>query len=196
MRAGQRRDWDIGGILFRAQGSGLRAVMVQRLEPDMSRAGAGATRGHVHSEYAPPLSFLTEVMAGFLRDRSACPAITASCGSMLLPTNSPYGSTRKPARFRWKSASIPALSCDAPRCPSCATSSKDLPRRSGREHVHFLNIAAGSLAETRYLVDLSARLGLLSQGAAAALEQSAAAVASQLETMIRRLLGRESREKR
>lgn len=69
-------------------------------------------------------------------------------------------------------------------------------RRSGREHVHFLNIAAGSLAETRYLVDLSARLGLLSQGAAAALEQSAAAVASQLETMIRRLLGRESREKR
>ena len=37
-------------------------------------------------------------------------------------------------------------------------------RRSGREYVNFLNIATGSAAEVRYLIDLSCRLGFLSRG--------------------------------
>jgi four helix bundle protein len=35
-------------------------------------------------------------------------------------------------------------------------------RDSTTEYLNFLNIAAGSASETRYLVDLSARLGLMS----------------------------------
>src|SRR3954469_6380425 len=34
-------------------------------------------------------------------------------------------------------------------------------RRTAREYGHFLNIATGSVFETRYLLSLSARLGLL-----------------------------------
>jgi four helix bundle protein len=37
-------------------------------------------------------------------------------------------------------------------------------RRSGREYVNFLNIATGSATEVRYLIDLSCRLGFLSEG--------------------------------
>ena len=37
-------------------------------------------------------------------------------------------------------------------------------RRSCREYVHFLNIATGSASEVRYLIDLSCRLGFLSEG--------------------------------
>lgn len=36
-------------------------------------------------------------------------------------------------------------------------------RRTTSEYVHFLNIAAGSAAETRYLVDLANRLGFISE---------------------------------
>jgi four helix bundle protein len=35
-------------------------------------------------------------------------------------------------------------------------------RRTTREYVHFLNIANGSSAEARYLVDVAHRLGLIS----------------------------------
>ena len=34
-------------------------------------------------------------------------------------------------------------------------------RRSKHEYLHFLNVAAGSASEARYLVDLSSRLGLI-----------------------------------
>lgn len=45
---------------------------------------------------------------------------------------------------------------------------EDSARKTGREYLQFLNIAIGSAAETRYLLDLSCRLGLLTttQGAA------------------------------
>jgi len=34
-------------------------------------------------------------------------------------------------------------------------------RRTTAEYVHFLNIAAGSASEARYLVDISRRLGVI-----------------------------------
>ncbi len=34
-------------------------------------------------------------------------------------------------------------------------------RRTTREYLNFLNIAAGSAAETRYLLELASRLGML-----------------------------------
>jgi four helix bundle protein len=37
-------------------------------------------------------------------------------------------------------------------------------RRSGYEYLNFLNIAAGSATEARYLVELSNRLGFVSEG--------------------------------
>lgn len=36
-------------------------------------------------------------------------------------------------------------------------------RKTDREYCNFLNIATGSASETRYLVDLAARLGFVSQ---------------------------------
>src|SRR5215471_2603209 len=38
-------------------------------------------------------------------------------------------------------------------------------RRSTREYLHFLNVAAASAAEAQYLVDLSRRLGIVRQPA-------------------------------
>lgn len=43
-------------------------------------------------------------------------------------------------------------------------------RRTAAEYVNFLNIAAGSAAEARYLIDLASRLRLLSEGDAIVLE--------------------------
>lgn len=43
-------------------------------------------------------------------------------------------------------------------------------RKTDREYCNFINIATGSASETRYLVDLAARLGLISQRVAQALD--------------------------
>jgi four helix bundle protein len=43
-------------------------------------------------------------------------------------------------------------------------------RRTDREYCNFLNIATGSAAETRYLLDLAARLGVMPAPVAAAFE--------------------------
>lgn len=43
-------------------------------------------------------------------------------------------------------------------------------RKTDREYCNFLNIAPGSASETRYLVDLASRLGLISQRVAQALD--------------------------
>ena len=43
-------------------------------------------------------------------------------------------------------------------------------RRTDREYCNFLNIATGSAAETRYLLDLAARLGFMSAQVAATFE--------------------------
>jgi four helix bundle protein len=42
-------------------------------------------------------------------------------------------------------------------------------RRTAREYLHFVNIALGSAAETRYLLNLAARLELLPASVASAL---------------------------
>ncbi len=44
-------------------------------------------------------------------------------------------------------------------------------RRTLAEYVNFLNIATGSAAEARYLIDLASRLGFLSHDEAVVLEQ-------------------------
>ena len=43
-------------------------------------------------------------------------------------------------------------------------------RRTAAEYVNFLNIASGSAAEARYLIDLASRLGMLLEDEATALE--------------------------
>lgn len=42
-------------------------------------------------------------------------------------------------------------------------------RRTEREYLHFVNIALGSAAETRYLLDLATRLGFLAAADAVSL---------------------------
>jgi four helix bundle protein len=46
-------------------------------------------------------------------------------------------------------------------------------RSTDRAFAHFLDVAAGSAAETRYLVDLSCRLGYVDAARAAAFDDSA-----------------------
>lgn len=58
-------------------------------------------------------------------------------------------------------------------------------RRTRREYVQFLTVAAGSLAELRYLADLSARLGLLTREIQSPIDQEAATLAAGLEALIR-----------
>ena len=60
-------------------------------------------------------------------------------------------------------------------------------RRTTAEYCHFLNIAAGSLAETRYLSELASRLGYLPTGVVASIEREARILASGLEALIRAL---------
>jgi four helix bundle protein len=66
-------------------------------------------------------------------------------------------------------------------------------RRTGAEYVSFLNVSAGSAAEVRYLVDLSARLGLVAHSDAAALDTDYTALLAGLCALIRSLT-RDSRE--
>ncbi len=65
-------------------------------------------------------------------------------------------------------------------------------RQSTAEYCHFLNVAAGSAAEARYLAGLSARLGLLRQTTSAALEDRFATLSARLEALIRALRRLES----
>ena len=60
-------------------------------------------------------------------------------------------------------------------------------RRSTSEYVSFLNIAAGSAAEARYLVDLSSRLGFVVEADRVALTGDYAELAAGLQALIRAL---------
>jgi four helix bundle protein len=60
-------------------------------------------------------------------------------------------------------------------------------RRSTAEYCRFIDIASGSLAELRYLVDLSARLGYLSPGDKSSIEARAESLAASLERLVRAL---------
>lgn len=60
-------------------------------------------------------------------------------------------------------------------------------RRTTSEYVSFLNVAAGSAAEARYLVDLSARLGYVKAPDRDLLDAEYASLSAQLEALIRSL---------
>ena len=60
-------------------------------------------------------------------------------------------------------------------------------RRSIGEYCNFLNIAAGSASEARYLVELSARFGFLSQHDADALTVSYTELCARLQALINSL---------
>ena len=75
-------------------------------------------------------------------------------------------------------------------CVSIATNIVEgAARRGEREFVNFLNIAAGSAAESRYLIALSARLGFVAPDQAEQFENRFRKLCAQLESLIRSLRG-------
>jgi four helix bundle protein len=60
-------------------------------------------------------------------------------------------------------------------------------RRSTREYLNFVNIAAGSAFETRYLVDLAARLGFMPTAKAAKLVAQYTVLAKSLVNLLNAL---------
>ena len=60
-------------------------------------------------------------------------------------------------------------------------------RRTTREYVNFLNIAAGAAAETRYLSEVSERFGYLTPLESAELKSAYTQLCAQLEALIRSL---------
>jgi four helix bundle protein len=66
-------------------------------------------------------------------------------------------------------------------------------RRSLQEYVNFLNIATGSAAESRYLIDLAKRLGFIREHTAGELGQDYERLIAQLLALVHSLesLGRE-----
>jgi four helix bundle protein len=60
-------------------------------------------------------------------------------------------------------------------------------RRTTKEYLSFINIAAGSASEARYLVDLSSRLGLLDQADGEKLTASYTELAARLNALMRSL---------
>ncbi len=62
-------------------------------------------------------------------------------------------------------------------------------RRSTAEYVSFLNISSGSAAEARYLIDLAARLALVTPGDAISLEAGYRELSAGLCALISALAG-------
>jgi four helix bundle protein len=60
-------------------------------------------------------------------------------------------------------------------------------RRTTREYVHFLNVAAGSAAEVEYLVTVAVRLEILAEGEADHLVRGYAKLSASLRAMLRSL---------
>jgi four helix bundle protein len=69
-------------------------------------------------------------------------------------------------------------------------------RRTLAEYVNFLNIAAGSAAEARYLFDLASRLGMLLEDEANALEGGYRELSASLCALIASLDPPDSRSRR
>ena len=65
-------------------------------------------------------------------------------------------------------------------------------RRTGREYLHFLNIALGSACEARYLLSLAHRLGFLKKADAEHMSARSSAVVKTLAGLMR-ALDRDSR---
>ena len=62
-------------------------------------------------------------------------------------------------------------------------------RRTTREYLNFINIAAGSATEARYLADVSRRLGYLSDKDAAELVSRYAELSAKLQALLAALSG-------
>ena len=62
-------------------------------------------------------------------------------------------------------------------------------RRTAREYLNFLNIARGSAAELRYLIDLTAELGLLTEEESRTLSDQADWLIRRLQALIRQIEG-------
>jgi four helix bundle protein len=60
-------------------------------------------------------------------------------------------------------------------------------RRTTREYLRFLNVAAGSAVEAAYLVSLSARLGLLGQADGERMKDAFEHLAARLHAIVRTL---------
>jgi four helix bundle protein len=60
-------------------------------------------------------------------------------------------------------------------------------RRTTAEYCHFLNIAAASASEARYLVELSSRLGFLAEVSSNALVVDYAELSASLQALMRAL---------
>jgi len=60
-------------------------------------------------------------------------------------------------------------------------------RRTTSEYLNFLNIAAGSASEARYLIDISARLGFLRESDSQSVTATYAELCAKLEALIQSL---------
>jgi four helix bundle protein len=60
-------------------------------------------------------------------------------------------------------------------------------RRTTNDYINFLNIAAGSASETRYLIDLSTRLGFVAESDGAAATATYTELCAKLEALIKSL---------
>ncbi len=60
-------------------------------------------------------------------------------------------------------------------------------RRTTREYLHFINIAAGSATEARYLADVSSRLGFIAADDATDLVSGYTELSARLQALIRSL---------
>ena len=66
-------------------------------------------------------------------------------------------------------------------------------RRTTREYLNFINIAAGSAAEARYLADVSGRLGYLPENEAAELVTRYTELSGQLQALLASLSSQSAR---
>ena len=77
-----------------------------------------------------------------------------------------------------------------------ANTAEGASRESKKEHLHFLYVARGSLAETRYFVHLARRLRYLTEGEAAKLEGQASATFACLHGLTRAVEKQSGKQRR
>ena len=95
--------------------------------------------------------------------------------------------TRKHGPFPQKNASVCNRKIRRAAVSSASNTVEGSARRSTREYLNFVNIAAGSAFETRYLVDLAARLGFMPTAKAAKLVAQYTVLAKSLVNLLNAL---------
>jgi four helix bundle protein len=96
--------------------------------------------------------------------------VAVYAGTRAFPREELYGLT---SQLRRSAYSVPANTAEG------------ASRESKKDYLHFLYIARGSLAETRYFVHLARRLGYLTEREAAKLEEQARETFACLHGLIR-----------